>query len=162
MIHESTPHRPATCPDCQKQSHRPYTVEDVVKKWAPLTRSKRSPLVSLEGREEEFTAWALEEEARYLNDDEGYLPLFENTLKIVFPLLRRVAPDYASAEMPEFETLIERFKSEATLVVDALIARGIETGRGWAVPSPEAINKLIPPMAERFQGAIKTFKKAVA
>jgi len=146
MSHDSQPHRPSTCPDCQKQAQRPYTVEDVVKKWEPL-------VTGMTGREANFTAWTMEEEARFLNGPErrNSVPM---ALKYVFPLLRRVAPTYANGEMPEFEALIGHFKNEAALINEALLVDGKETA------PPEEISRMLPPMAERLQGAIKTFKCA--
>lgn len=159
MTHESVPHRPSTCPDCQKSQQRPYTVADVVMKWSPLTRPKNSASTWLEGREEEFTAWVMEEEARFLKDPANSEHIGMG-LKYVFPLLRRVAPSYANGEMPEFTALIDHLKNEAALITDALISKGIETGKPQEIPSPEEINKMLPPVAERLQNSIKTFAKA--
>ena len=156
MSHDNQPHVISGCPDCQKSHRRPYTIEDVVKKWSPLVHSKKPPFSPLEARVAEFTAWAMEEEARFLNEPGRNNEHIGIALKYVFPLLRRVAPSYANGEMPEFEALIGHFKNEAALVNEALLVDGKET------VTPEEINKMIPPMVERFQGAIKTFKEAVA
>lgn len=63
------------------------TIDDIVRKWSPLTKDIHGPAVPL-------TSWCLEKEARHLNDGFNSLPkgLQGDSLKYIFPAIRKVVP----------------------------------------------------------------------
>ena len=131
----------------RKQAKDPVTMEEHLTKWKPMLQG----LTTLEA---EFTAHALEQEALYLKPSGAGTGIM---LKFMFPIVRRIAPSYATCEMPEFGDLMEHIKREWTLIQDVLLADA-RAGNLDHIPSQAQVAKVLPGLAERLQGSIKTFK----
>jgi hypothetical protein len=117
------------------------------KKWAPLTDG-------LEGRASVYTAWVMENEAKYICSHENMLSGM--TLKFVFPAIRRSIPDLINGDL--------NFKRIYQCLEESLYLCYLETfvSSDYEIPDyvPSAMNttKLTLGLAERTKASIESLR----
>jgi hypothetical protein len=132
-----------------ESTKHPETPAECAEKWRPLTKGIDDP-----GAEEK-SAWVFEQEVRFLSDtlSEEERASFGIRLKFIFPLLRRIAPQYADAEQFDRDEVVERFKTAFAEMIEPHPCSCVV----YDEPTPEEVADLVEPAAERMITALKSF-----